>query len=138
MTFDFDVVDPPAPPTTISDLQDAVETLTETVIDLTQEVADGFTDAYTDGYNQGFTAGGGGDLSGYDEGFTAGFEDAIEGLDTDGDGSITANDFDSIYAMNRIIAAVQAKSANYKVRLAGCIANRSRETVDSWTVDFQV
>jgi light-independent protochlorophyllide reductase subunit L len=30
--------------------------------------------------------------------------------------------------MNRIIAAVQAKSGNYKVRLAGCVANRSRET----------
>ena len=41
---------------------------------------------------------------------------------------VTANDFDSIYAMNRIIAAVQAKSANCKVRLAGCVANRSRET----------
>jgi light-independent protochlorophyllide reductase subunit L len=41
---------------------------------------------------------------------------------------VTANDFDSIYAMNRIVAAVHAKSANYKVRLAGCIANRSRET----------
>ncbi|MFU8898138.1 MAG: ferredoxin:protochlorophyllide reductase (ATP-dependent) iron-sulfur ATP-binding protein, partial [Roseinatronobacter sp.] len=41
---------------------------------------------------------------------------------------VTANDFDSIYAMNRIIAAVQAKSANYKVRLAGCIANRSHDT----------
>lgn len=41
---------------------------------------------------------------------------------------VTANDFDSIYAMNRIIAAVQAKSNNYKVRLAGCVANRSRET----------
>lgn len=41
---------------------------------------------------------------------------------------VTANDFDSIYAMNRIIAAVGAKAANYKVRLAGCIANRSRET----------
>ncbi|TFL19313.1 ferredoxin:protochlorophyllide reductase (ATP-dependent) iron-sulfur ATP-binding protein [Jannaschia formosa] len=41
---------------------------------------------------------------------------------------VTANDFDSIYAMNRIIAAVQAKAKNYKVRLAGCIANRSRET----------
>ncbi len=38
---------------------------------------------------------------------------------------VTANDFDSIYAMNRIIAAVQAKSSNYKVRLAGCVANRS-------------
>lgn len=41
---------------------------------------------------------------------------------------VTANDFDSIYAMNRIIAAVGAKSANYKVRLAGCIANRSKAT----------
>ena len=41
---------------------------------------------------------------------------------------VTANDFDSIYAMNRIIAAVQAKSSNYKVRLAGCVANRSKET----------
>jgi len=41
---------------------------------------------------------------------------------------VTANDFDSIYAMNRIIAAVQAKRANYKVRLAGCIANRSKAT----------
>ncbi|WP_102109691.1 ferredoxin:protochlorophyllide reductase (ATP-dependent) iron-sulfur ATP-binding protein [Oceaniglobus roseus] len=41
---------------------------------------------------------------------------------------VTANDFDSIYAMNRIIAAVQAKSKNYNVRLAGCIANRSKST----------
>jgi light-independent protochlorophyllide reductase subunit L len=41
---------------------------------------------------------------------------------------VTANDFDSIYAMNRIIAAVQAKSSNYKVRLAGCVANRSKNT----------
>ena len=41
---------------------------------------------------------------------------------------VTANDFDSIYAMNRIIAAVQAKSKNYNVRLAGCIANRSKAT----------
>jgi light-independent protochlorophyllide reductase subunit L len=30
--------------------------------------------------------------------------------------------------MNRIIAAVYAKSKNYNVRLAGCVANRSRET----------
>jgi light-independent protochlorophyllide reductase subunit L len=30
--------------------------------------------------------------------------------------------------MNRIIAAVQAKSVNYKVRLAGCVANRSKDT----------
>jgi light-independent protochlorophyllide reductase subunit L len=41
---------------------------------------------------------------------------------------VTANDFDSIYAMNRIIAAVQAKAKNYKVRLAGCVANRSKDT----------
>ncbi|MEO1679018.1 MAG: ferredoxin:protochlorophyllide reductase (ATP-dependent) iron-sulfur ATP-binding protein [Pseudomonadota bacterium] len=41
---------------------------------------------------------------------------------------VTANDFDSIYAMNRIIAAVQAKSKNYSVRLAGCVANRSETT----------
>ena len=41
---------------------------------------------------------------------------------------VTANDFDSIYAMNRIIAAVQAKSKNYGVRLAGCVANRSETT----------
>ena len=41
---------------------------------------------------------------------------------------VTANDFDSIYAMNRTIAAVQAKSKNYNVRLAGCIANRSKDT----------
>src|SRR6056297_830608 len=41
---------------------------------------------------------------------------------------VTANDFDSIYAMNRIIAAVQAKSKNYAVRLAGCVANRSKDT----------
>jgi light-independent protochlorophyllide reductase subunit L len=30
--------------------------------------------------------------------------------------------------MNRIVAAIQAKSKNYKVRLGGVIANRSRET----------
>ena len=41
---------------------------------------------------------------------------------------VTANDFDSIYAMNRIIQAVQAKSKNYNVRLAGCVANRSKDT----------
>ena len=54
---------------------------------------------------------------------------------------VTANDFDSIYAMNRIIAAVQAKAKNYNVRLAGCVANRSRETdeVDRYcnTVGFK-
>jgi light-independent protochlorophyllide reductase subunit L len=38
---------------------------------------------------------------------------------------ITANDFDSIFAMNRIVAAIQAKSKNYKVRIGGVVANRS-------------
>ncbi|MGB3471253.1 MAG: ferredoxin:protochlorophyllide reductase (ATP-dependent) iron-sulfur ATP-binding protein [Erythrobacter sp.] len=41
---------------------------------------------------------------------------------------VAANDFDSIFAMNRIVAAIGAKSKNYEVRLAGVIANRSRET----------
>ena len=54
---------------------------------------------------------------------------------------VTANDFDSIYAMNRIIAAVGAKAKNYKVRLAGCVANRARDTdeVDRYcdTVGFK-
>jgi light-independent protochlorophyllide reductase subunit L len=54
---------------------------------------------------------------------------------------VTANDFDSIYAMNRIIAAVEAKAKNYNVRLAGCVANRSRDTdeVDRYcrTVGFK-
>jgi light-independent protochlorophyllide reductase subunit L len=43
--------------------------------------------------------------------------------------------------MNRIIAAVQAKSKNYNVRLAGCVANRSKDTdeVDRYcdTVGFR-
>jgi light-independent protochlorophyllide reductase subunit L len=38
---------------------------------------------------------------------------------------VTANDFDSIFAMNRIVAAIRAKSKNYEVRLGGVIANRS-------------
>ncbi|MDJ0654132.1 MAG: ferredoxin:protochlorophyllide reductase (ATP-dependent) iron-sulfur ATP-binding protein [Xanthomonadales bacterium] len=38
---------------------------------------------------------------------------------------VTANDFDSIFAMNRIVAAIKAKSKNYKVRVGGVIANRS-------------
>jgi light-independent protochlorophyllide reductase subunit L len=41
---------------------------------------------------------------------------------------VAANDFDSIFAMNRIVAAIKAKSKNYNVRLGGVIANRSRET----------
>ena len=41
---------------------------------------------------------------------------------------VTANDFDSIFAMNRIVAAIGAKSKNYDVRLGGVIANRSAAT----------
>lgn len=41
---------------------------------------------------------------------------------------VAANDFDSIFAMNRIVAAIKAKSKNYSVRLGGVIANRSAAT----------
>ena len=41
---------------------------------------------------------------------------------------VTANDFDSIFAMNRIVAAIAAKARNYSVRLGGVIANRSSGT----------
>ncbi len=41
---------------------------------------------------------------------------------------VTANDFDSIFAMNRIIAAIDAKAKNYKVRFGGVIVNRSDGT----------
>ncbi|WMS42702.1 ferredoxin:protochlorophyllide reductase (ATP-dependent) iron-sulfur ATP-binding protein [Acuticoccus sp. MNP-M23] len=41
---------------------------------------------------------------------------------------VTANDFDSIFAMNRIVAAIKAKSKNYDVRFGGVIANRSADT----------
>ena len=41
---------------------------------------------------------------------------------------VTANDFDSIFAMNRIASAILAKSKNYGVRLGGVIANRSENT----------
>jgi light-independent protochlorophyllide reductase subunit L len=41
---------------------------------------------------------------------------------------VTANDFDSIFAMNRIIAAINAKAKNYDVRVAGVVANRSAGT----------
>jgi light-independent protochlorophyllide reductase subunit L len=41
---------------------------------------------------------------------------------------VAANDFDSIFAMNRIVAAISAKSKNYPVRLGGVIANRSAAT----------
>jgi light-independent protochlorophyllide reductase subunit L len=41
---------------------------------------------------------------------------------------VTANDFDSIFAMNRIVAAINAKAKNYGVRVGGVIANRSKDT----------
>ncbi|WP_066648651.1 MULTISPECIES: ferredoxin:protochlorophyllide reductase (ATP-dependent) iron-sulfur ATP-binding protein [Sphingomonas] len=41
---------------------------------------------------------------------------------------VAANDFDSIFAMNRIVAAIGAKAKNYDVRMAGVIANRSAAT----------
>src|SRR5271155_4641131 len=41
---------------------------------------------------------------------------------------VTANDFDSIFAMNRIVQAIAAKAKNYNVRLGGVIANRSAKT----------
>jgi light-independent protochlorophyllide reductase subunit L len=41
---------------------------------------------------------------------------------------VTANDFDSIFAMNRIVQAIAAKAKNYPVRLGGVIANRSAGT----------
>jgi len=40
---------------------------------------------------------------------------------------VAANDFDSIFAMNRIVQAIQAKAKNYDVRLGGVIANRSAD-----------
>ena len=41
---------------------------------------------------------------------------------------VTANDFDSIFAMNRIVSAINAKAKNYSVRVGGVIANRSAGT----------
>ena len=41
---------------------------------------------------------------------------------------VAANDFDSIFAMNRIVAAITAKAKNYGVRVGGVIANRSKDT----------
>jgi light-independent protochlorophyllide reductase subunit L len=41
---------------------------------------------------------------------------------------VAANDFDSIFAMNRIVQAIAAKSKNYDVRLGGVIVNRSAAT----------
>ena len=41
---------------------------------------------------------------------------------------VAANDFDSIFAMNRIVQAISTKAKNYDVRMAGVIANRSADT----------
>src|ERR1700744_4544001 len=41
---------------------------------------------------------------------------------------VASNDFDSIFAMNRIVAAIQAKASNYEVRAGGVNANRSAAT----------
>ncbi len=41
---------------------------------------------------------------------------------------VAANDFDSIFAMNRILSAINAKAKNYGVRVGGVIANRSADT----------
>jgi light-independent protochlorophyllide reductase subunit L len=41
---------------------------------------------------------------------------------------VAANDFDSIFAMNRIMAAINAKAKSYDVRVAGVVANRSAAT----------
>ncbi|MFZ4406019.1 MAG: ferredoxin:protochlorophyllide reductase (ATP-dependent) iron-sulfur ATP-binding protein [Paracraurococcus sp.] len=55
-------------------------------------------------------------------GFAAPLQHADRGI------IVAANDFDSIFAMNRIIAAIKAKSKNYDVRLGGVIVNRSEST----------
>lgn len=55
-------------------------------------------------------------------GFAAPLQHADRGI------IVAANDFDSIFAMNRIVAAIQTKSRNYAVRLGGVIANRSAAT----------
>ena len=44
---------------------------------------------------------------------------------------VAANDFDSIFAMNRIIAAIKAKSKNYPVRLAIAVPQRIRLTAST-------
>jgi len=55
-------------------------------------------------------------------GFAAPLQHADRGL------IVAANDFDSIFAMNRIVAAIGAKAKNYNVRLGGVIVNRSAAT----------
>ena len=55
-------------------------------------------------------------------GFAAPLQHADRGL------IVTANDFDSIFAANRIVQAIGAKARNYGVRIGGVIANRSEDT----------
>ena len=94
-TFDFDVVDPPAPPDviaeTLADLQEQVDDLTTTVDNIDNLVADAFTEGEASGYEQGFAAGGGGDAAGYSEGYSAGFTAGEESVDI-------TTDNDDVYA----------------------------------------
>ncbi len=55
-------------------------------------------------------------------GFAAPLQHAERGI------VVAANDFDSIFAMNRIVQAIGAKSKNYDVRIGGVIVNRSAAT----------
>ncbi|MCU0620797.1 MAG: ferredoxin:protochlorophyllide reductase (ATP-dependent) iron-sulfur ATP-binding protein [Gemmatimonadales bacterium] len=55
-------------------------------------------------------------------GFAAPLQHADRGL------IVTANDFDSVFAMNRIVQAIGAKARNYDVRIGGVVANRSAAT----------
>lgn len=52
-------------------------------------------------------------------GFAAPLQHADRGI------IVTANDFDSVFAMNRIVQAISAKAKNYSVRLGGVVVNRS-------------
>ena len=55
-------------------------------------------------------------------GFAAPLQHADRGI------IVTANDFDSVFAMNRIVQAIGAKARNYGVRIGGVVANRSAAT----------
>ncbi|MFN8650882.1 MAG: ferredoxin:protochlorophyllide reductase (ATP-dependent) iron-sulfur ATP-binding protein [Gemmatimonadales bacterium] len=55
-------------------------------------------------------------------GFAAPLQHADRGI------IVTANDFDSVFAMNRIVQAISAKAKNYNVRLGGVVVNRSAAT----------
>ncbi len=46
---------------------------------------------------------------------------------------IATNDFDSIFAANRLCMAIQQKSVRYKVKLAGIVANRVDYTTGGGT-----